>query len=211
MRSYSAPGKDLNVSRASHRYLALGDSFTIGTGVGPERSFPALLVERWRARGIDVELTNPAVNGYTTDDLIERELPLAATVQPTLVTLLIGANDLVGRSDAARYGAQLRRILDGLVSAGVAPAAIHGLPQPDWSLAPAASRFGDPEDVRLRIEAFNATMRGEVERAGGRYLDLFSEMRRQAEAGMLAPDGLHPSAEAHAQWAEWLERRLLRT
>ncbi|HEX4745207.1 MAG TPA: SGNH/GDSL hydrolase family protein [Candidatus Limnocylindria bacterium] len=199
------------MSRATHRYLALGDSFTIGTGVGPERSFPALLVERWRARGIDVELTDPAVNGYTTDDLIERELPLAARVEPTLVTLLVGANDLVRGSDRPRYAAQLRTILDGLAAAGVPASAIHGLPQPDWSLAPAASRFGDPRDVRVRIEAFNAAMRDEVERAGGRYLDLFSEMRRQAEAGMLAPDGLHPSAEALAEWAEWLETRLLRT
>ena len=199
------------MSRASHRYLALGDSFTIGTGVGPERSFPAALVDRWHKRGIDVELTNPAVNGYTTDDLIARELPLAAKVRPTLVTLLVGANDLVQGSDGTRYAAQLRTILDGLVAAGVPAAAIHGLPQPDWSLAPAAARFGDPGDVRVRIEAFNATMRDEVGRAGGRYLDLFPEMRRQAEAGMLAPDGLHPSAEALAQWAEWLETRLLRT
>ena len=196
------------MSRASHRYLALGDSFTIGTGVGPERSFPALLVERWRARGIGVELTNPAVNGYTTDDLIEHELPLAAEVRPTLVTLLVGANDIVLRSDELRYAAQVRRILDGLAAAGVAAAAIHGLPQPDWSLAPAASRFGEPDAVRVRIEAFNATMRREVERAGGRYLYLFPEMRRQAEAGMLAADGLHPSAEALAEWAGWLEAHL---
>ena len=199
------------MSRAAHRYLALGDSFTIGTGIGPERSFPALLVQRWRGRGIAVELTNPAVNGYTTDDLIEHELPLAARVRPTIVTLLVGANDLVRGSDEGRYAAQLRRILAGLVGAGVPASAIHGLPQPDWSVAPAGARFGRPDEVRVRIEAFNARMREEVGRAGGRYLDLFSEMRRQAEAGMLAADGLHPSAEAHAEWAEWLERRLLRT
>ena len=199
------------MSRAAHRYLALGDSFTIGTGVGPQRSFPAVLVGLWRARGIDVELTNPAVNGYTTDDLIEHELPLAGKVRPTLVTVLVGANDLVRGSDGTRYAAQLRRILDGLASAGVPAAAINGLPQPDWSHAPAAARFGEPDDVRARIAAFNATMRDEVERAGGRYLDLFPEMRRQAEAGMLAPDGLHPSAEALAEWAKWLGTRLLRT
>jgi len=60
------------------RYLALGDSFTIGTGTTPDRSFPAVLVSRWCDRGEKWELRNPAVNGYTTDDLIRDELYLVA-------------------------------------------------------------------------------------------------------------------------------------
>ena len=199
------------MSSGTHRYLALGDSFTIGTGVGPERSFPAELVRRWRSRGLEVELTDPAVNGYTTDALIEHELPLAAQVRPTIVTLLIGANDIVRGSDVQRYRGQLRRILAGLAAEGVAPSAVHGLPQPDWSLAPAAAPFGTPTGLLARITEFNAAMREEVELAGGRYHDLFPEMRRQAEAGMLAADGLHPSAEALAEWAGWLEGPLLHT
>jgi len=199
------------VSPASHRYLALGDSFTIGTGVGADRSFPAELVRRWRARAIDVELTNPAVNGYATDALIEHELPLARAIRPTLVTLLIGANDIVQRTDEPRYRSQVRHILAELAAAGVAAGAIYGLPQPDWSRAPAASRFGTADQIRAQIVEFNGTLRDETRRAGGRYVDLFPEMRRQAEAGMLAPDGLHPSAEALAEWAKWLETRLLRT
>ena len=197
------------MSSGTHRYLALGDSFTIGTGVGPERAFPAELVRRWRRRGLDVELTAPAVNGYTTDALIEHELPLAARTRPTIVTLLIGANDIVRGGDVERYRGQLRRILAALAAAGVPPDAVHGLPQPDWSLAPAAARFGTPAELLERITEFNAAMRQEVGSAGGRYHDLFPEMRRQAEAGMLATDGLHPSAEAHAEWADWLEARLL--
>src|SRR5436190_2531070 len=74
------------------RFLALGDSFTIGTGTSPDRSFPAVLVGIWRDGGARVELANPAVNGYTTDDLIADELPLVASFRPDLVTLLIGAN-----------------------------------------------------------------------------------------------------------------------
>src|SRR5688500_10117200 len=138
----------MNVSRGTHRYLALGDSFTIGTGVGPERSFPAELARRWRSRGLEVELTDAAGNGPTTDALIEHELPLAAQVRPTIVTLLIGANDIVRGSDVQRYRGQLRHILAALGAAGVPPAAVHGLPQPDWSLAPAAAPFGTPAVLR---------------------------------------------------------------
>lgn len=196
------------MSLASQRYLALGDSFTIGTGVDAERSFPAELVRRWQARGLDVELTNPAVNGYTTDALIEHELPLARATPPTIVTLLIGANDIVRGSDGSHYRTQLGRILTELVAAGVAPASIYGLPQPDWSASPSAAAFGTPDALRARIVAFNAILREEVERAGGTYVDLFPLMRRQADAGMFAADGVHPSAKALAEWAAALEERL---
>lgn len=192
------------MSSASQRYLALGDSFTIGTGVGPDRSFPAVLVGLWRERGLEVALTNPAVNGHATDALIGQELPLARTVRPTIVTVAIGANDIVRGSDELRYRAQLRRIFSELVAAGVASSAIHALPQPDWSLSPAAGGFGPPAALRGTIDRFNAAMREEAERAGARYIDLGPLMRRQADAGMLAPDRLHPSATALAQWAAQL-------
>ena len=183
------------------RYLALGDSFTIGTGIAPERAFPGVLVTRWRAAGREVWLTNPSVNGYTTEDVITRELPLAASGRPTLVTLLIGANDIVRGSDDARYRQQLRRIHDGLRDAGVPATAVVVLPQPEWSRSPAAAPYGTPEALQRRILSFNKVTMEEAERVGSRYVDLFPLMRRQAAAEMLAPDGLHPSAEAHAELA----------
>ena len=185
------------------RYLALGDSFTIGTGIAPERAFPSVLARRWAARGIECALLNPSVNGFTTDDLIRAELPLLAGARPTIVTVLIGANDLVRGSTAQRYREQLRRIHDAIRTAH--PDATFALPQPDWSLSPSAALYGDPSGIARAIEGFNEIAREEAERAGARYIDLFPLMREQARQGMLAPDGLHPSAEAHAAWAERLD------
>lgn len=190
------------------RYLALGDSFTIGTGITPDRAFPAVLAERWRAGGLAVALSDPAVNGYATDDLIREELPLVARLRPTIVTLLIGANDIVRSIRAgtpapaaeARYRSQVRSIHDALRE-HVAPERVYALPQPDWSLSPAAAAFGEPAALGTLIERWNGVARDEAERAGARYLDLFPLMRDQARRGMLAPDGLHPSADAHAGWA----------
>lgn len=185
------------------RYLALGDSFTIGTGLPAGQAFPFRLAERWRARGGAVTLTDPAVNGYTTDDLIAHELPLCATERPTLVTLLIGANDLVRGGPLDRYRAQLARIL-----AALPPDRTVALPQPDWSHAPAAARFGDPASIRAAIVAHNTALRELAEARGARYVDLFPLMRRQADAAMYAPDGLHPSAAAHEEWAAALDAAL---
>ena len=72
------------------RFLALGDSFTIGTGTTPERSFPAVLADIWRERGRVIALTNPAVNGYATDDLIQTGL--TETNVMDVQVILIGAS-----------------------------------------------------------------------------------------------------------------------
>jgi acyl-CoA thioesterase-1 len=185
------------------RFLALGDSFTIGTGTTPDRSFPAVLTRLWTERGRSVVLSNPAVNGYTTDDLIRDELPLVASFQPTLVTLLIGANDIVRGSTEDRYRQQLRLIHERLDADG-SDARVVALPQPDWSLPPAGSGYGDLAAVARTIERFNEIARDEAGRAGALWVDLFRLMREQGRKKMFASDGLHPSADAYAEWARVL-------
>ncbi len=185
----------------SIRYLSLGDSFTIGTGIQPERAFPAVLAQKWRDAGHAVEVLNPAKNGYTTDDVIGQQLHHAVSFAPTIVTLLIGANDIVRGSDDSRYREQIRRIHRGLRQASIPAKAVIVLPQPEWSRSPAAAPYGTPESLRTRIEHFNAVVEEEAELAGSRYIDLYPLMKRQAAAEMLATDELHPNAEAYIEWA----------
>jgi len=151
-------------------------------------------------------LRNPAVNGYRTDDLIAEELPLLAAFRPTLVTILIGANDIVAGSSNDRYRDQLS-VIHARVRADAAAAVVYALPQPDWSLSRAGASFGDPTAIAARIERFNTIAREEAQRASATYVDIFPLMRDQMRRGMLAPDGLHPSAHAYAQWAEALVER----
>jgi acyl-CoA thioesterase I len=185
------------------RFLALGDSFTIGTGTTPDRSFPAVLARIWTEHGRAVVLANPAVNGYTTDDLIRDELPLVASFRPTLVTLLIGANDIVRGCTEDRYRRGLGSIHDRI--RGDAPdARVIGLPQPDWSLSPAGPGFGDVAALARTIERFNEIARGEAERVSASWINLFPLMREQGRKRLFAADGLHPSAEAYAGWARAL-------
>jgi acyl-CoA thioesterase-1 len=148
------------------------------------------------------------VNGYRTDDLIAEELPLIAEFRPTLITVLIGANDIVAGSSDDHYREQLRAI-HGCIRLDAPGATLYALPQPDWSLSRAGASFGEPAAIAGRIERFNAIAREEAERSGATYVDLFPLMREQMRRGMLASDGLHPSAEAYAQWAEALRDRLV--
>lgn len=172
-------------------YLALGDSYTIGTGASSaSRAWPALIGAR-----LGVEVVNPAVNGYTTADLIRFELPLLGQVRPRLVSLLIGANDLVQGSPESRYQKALRIIHDAIAAAG--PESVLCVSMPDWSVTPAAGEFGEPEDIRRRIDAFNRIAR---EEARARHL-LWADVSEVSRAGSLSADGLHPDDAQYAAWA----------
>jgi lysophospholipase L1-like esterase len=188
------------------RYLALGDSFTIGTGGGPADSFPARLAGRWRAKGCTLALENVAVNGYTSGDVIERELPRVASFHPTFVSIAVGANDIVRGASLEAYRDNVRRILDAAKGAG---ARVVVLPQPDWSRSPSAAGFGTQPALADVIARFNATLAAEARAKGAEWVDLYPLMQQQAIKGQLASDGLHPSSDAYDEWAGELARVLV--
>ena len=188
------------------RYVALGDSFTIGTGSSPEDAFPARLVHEWAA--CPVSLTNVAKNGFTTADLLSIEVRRLKDGAPTFVTVAAGANDIVQRVPELTYRKNAASIFSAIREAGVTPERTIALPQPDWSLSPAAASFGDPRMIAARIERYNAILKEEAEAAGARYVDLFPLMRELAIEKEIASDGLHPSKKAHAAWAKALAAEL---
>lgn len=191
----------------SIRYVALGDSYTIGTGLEDEsQNFPSLLAKRLTDEaGIDVPLVNLGVNGYTTADLIRDELPVAADLRPGLVTILIGANDVVQRSTEAAYRSRLAEIYDAIAGLGVPPAKTAAISTPDFSHLPGARPFGTAGDLRSRIDAFNRIAQTEAAARGFHYADI-SAITREVKRGRdwLAADGLHPGPAQHRAIADQL-------
>jgi lysophospholipase L1-like esterase len=189
----------------SVRYLALGDSFTLGTGSPAPRAFPTRLADRWRTRGCVLDVQNVAVNGYTSDDVIAQELPVLCSFRPTFVTVAIGANDIVQGHSIEAYRINVRRILEAVTATG---ARVVVLPQPDWSRSPTAASFGTREVLAEVIRRFNAALAEEARATGATWVDLMPLMEQQALNGLLASDGLHPSADAYDAWAAELSRAL---
>jgi acyl-CoA thioesterase I len=176
------------------RYLALGDSYTIGTGASDEsRSWPSIIAER-----VGAELTNPAVNGYTTVDLIRDELPYVERVQPDLVTVLIGVNDLVQGRSADQYRRSLATIYDAVRGRRVAAVSI-----PTWSYVHAAAGFGGQDHVEKLTTAFNDVARGEATKRGFTWIDITGASTSGiGTRGWIASDRLHPGDAQYAAWAE---------
>lgn len=184
------------------RYVALGDSYTIGTSVSSAESWPSQLVARLR-NSIELDLVaNLGVNGYTSSDLIEDELPRLVRLMPELVTVLIGVNDVVQRVPHATYAANVDYILDTLVAAtGAGP--IVSVATPDYTLTPQGSAFGDPAQQSAEIARFNVVLADAAARRGIRFVDITPIANSvPADAALVARDGLHPSGTQYAGWVD---------
>lgn len=148
-------------------------------------------------------LTNPAVNGFTTLDLIERELPLIAELKPDLVTILIGVNDLVRERPPAGYRATLARIYAEVAKEKAADGRVFVVSIPNWSVVPAAREFGDPEHIRDLTDTFNDIAREEATQRGFGWIDITAaSISGLGTPGWISSDGLHPDDAQYAAWAE---------
>ena len=187
------------------RYVALGDSYTIGTSVATADRFPDQLVAALRPVAPVELVANLGVNGYTSADLILDEMPALAVLRPELVTLLIGVNDVVQDVAPATYAANVRSILDGLL--GLLPSnRIVTVAIPDYTVTPAGSDYGDPRQQHDAIVGANEVMARLAGERGIAYVDIFGlSLRAADDRSLVAHDGLHPSG---AQYALWVERIL---
>jgi len=187
--------------------VALGDSYTIGTGLTDEsQNFPSLLTKKLSEEsGIEVALVNLGVNGYTTTDLIREELPIARRLRPELVTIMIGANDVVQGSGESAYRTRLAEIYDALVGLELPATNVLAVSTPDFSALPGATPFGAATDLRTRIDAFNRIAQSEAAARGFHYADI-SAISRELRRGRdwLAGDGLHPGPAQHRAIADHL-------
>lgn len=184
------------------RYLALGDSYTIGESVSPLERFPAQLVQKLRACGFDMdEMGMIARTGWTTDEL-DNAMDLNEP-QGTydLVTLLIGVNNQYRGREAEGYRPEFMHLLQRAIGyAGNRPERVIVVSIPDWGMTP----FGrHRENVAAEIDAFNAVNRAETLRVGAHYVDITPISRKAIyDPALIANDGLHPSGKMYARWVK---------
>lgn len=194
------------------RFVAIGDSFSAGIGTPGEVPWPVGVAERLQGiSGQPPELHNLAVAGAMSDEIAHRQLPQAIALQPDLVSVICGANDvlLTVRPDTGAFEGVLEEILGRLAELPAAPLIVTATyPQP--------GRFLDMrERTRRRVteglDDINRTIRRLSERHGALCLE-WAGQGEEASRDHYAEDGLHPSPlghrEAAASFATALEAHL---
>ncbi len=183
-------------------YVALGDSYTIGTGVKARNRWPTQLVRALRPE-LSLELAaNLGVNGYTSSQLIEEQLPRLDSLDADFVTVLIGVNDVFQGKDSETYRANVRGILDDLL--GRLPASrILVVSTPDYTLTPEGGTDPYAAAKSAEIERFNAILKEETLARDIGWVDISAVADGVPEdPSLVARDGLHPSGKQYAGWVE---------
>src|SRR5438093_870641 len=173
-------------------YVALGDSFTAGKGCAPAERWADRLATGLGMLHSPVGYYNLATDGATSADVLERQLGEALQLEPDLVTLMCGANDVLSsvRPDADGYRGRLAAILDGL-RAGMPRAAILTATTPEgWRFLELRPRTR--ARVMRGIRGVNAAQRrdlggGKPLRPARRARDAPPVLRRRAGAARPVP------------------------
>ncbi len=196
------------------KYLALGDSYTIGESVPPEQNFPNQLRNLLHTQGCSTEPPRiVAKTGWTTDELIDaiekEEMESPISTNQDLVTLLIGVNNQYRGRNADEFAEQFRDLLERAIRyANNVSAHVRVLSIPDWGVTPYAEGR-DRAQISREIDAFNARKERICSEMGVPYIYITDLTREAANnPALLTNDGLHPAGVDYHRWAERLWRSL---
>jgi lysophospholipase L1-like esterase len=185
------------------KFLALGDSYTIGESVAEVQRWPVQLVNALMLNGYTCHQPEiVAVTGWTTDDLKkaiqERNLPNDFN----LVSLLIGVNNQYQGKSISEYKAQFEELLKlAMRYCGGTKSEVIILSIPDYGYTP----FGKEKQAEIsdQINVFNEVNRAVAKQHGVTYINITDSSRRGLEdPELIAEDGLHPSGKMYALWVQ---------
>ena len=190
-------------SMPANKYLALGDSYTIGESVAERDRWPNQLVDSLRQRGIEYgKPTIIATTGWRTDDLKRAVTAAHLKNEYGLVSLLIGVNNQYQGKPPDRYAVEFEDLLKTAIQlAGGKKENVFVVSIPDYGYTP----FGKPKQsvITPAIDEFNAMNKRITQEHGVKYVNITDISRKGLDLhDLVAPDGLHPSGKMYALWVE---------
>ncbi len=186
--------------RVVSSYVALGDSFTAGRESIEALRWADRLAEWLRAANPELSYANFAVDGATSAEVLE-QVPRGLALEPDLVTVICGANDilLTSRPDVTGYEERFSLILEQLRE-GAPGAAILTTTAPEtWHFLELRPRT----KARLvkALADLNAVTRSVAARHAVPCLNVAGHPGLTDPANFSA-DGLHPSSQGHERAVE---------
>jgi lysophospholipase L1-like esterase len=191
------------------KYLALGDSYTIGESVTESERWPNQLVDSLAKKGIQLgKPTIIATTGWRTDDLRNAMTKAYLKNEYELVSLLIGVNNQYQGKSSSIYASEFEELLKWAVRlAGGKKHRVFVVSIPDYGFTP----FGKPkqEVISKAIDEFNEINAQIAYKYGIRYFNITDISRDGlSDPTLVAADGLHPSGKMYAYWVELISKGL---
>ncbi|MCF0069206.1 SGNH/GDSL hydrolase family protein [Dyadobacter sp. CY261] len=183
------------------RYLALGDSYTIGQSVAPDERWPVILANELEDGGKSIATPQiVARTGWTTRNLLDALEQSPPTGTFDLVSLLIGVNNQYQGRNKEEYRIEFRQLLQKSITyAGGDAGNVFVLSIPDWGVT--AMGEGNRDHIAAEIDSFNAIAKDECDKLKIVFIDITGISRKALnDPTMIASDQLHFSGKMYRLW-----------
>jgi lysophospholipase L1-like esterase len=186
----------------TYSYLALGDSYTIGTEIDSIQTYPVQIAALLKAQGFSIKgLDMIAHNGWTTANLNDAIAHSNNTKIYNMVSLLIGVNNQYQGLSKDQFRIEFATLVKTAINyGGKNPKNVFIVSIPDYGITPNYS--SNMQAIGADIDAFNLIIQDESQKAGVAYIDITTVSRTAYNSpDLIAGSGPHFSGKMQAKWA----------
>ena len=199
-----------SITPTERKFLALGDSYTIGESVSEKERWPVQLAKKLREKGQSIgEPLIIATTGWRTDDLMNAVNKAHLKNEYDLVSLLIGVNNQYQGKSSEQYVIEFEDLLKTAIQLAKGKKEnVFVVSIPDYGYTP----FGKPKQAEISkaLNRFNDINKRITEKAGIKYINI-TDISRQGiqQPELVADDGLHPSGKMYSLWVDRIVESLV--
>jgi lysophospholipase L1-like esterase len=193
------------------RYLALGDSYTIGESVAESERWPVYLAARLASEGMSIESPKIiAKTGWRTDELEEAISKDGARGEWDLISLLIGVNNQYQGKSVESYEIEFNRLVQyALKLAGGNEKKVFIVSIPDYGKTP----FGASKEAKIEkeLKAYNKVNKAIAKKYNIQYFNITPiSAKAKNDPELVADDTLHPSGKMYKAWVDMMFKKVLK-
>lgn len=185
------------------RYLALGDSYTIGESVTYENRWPTILFDSLKKSGYNFDtLHYIARTGWRTDNLINSINTVKPDSNYNLVSLLIGVNNQYQGSTFSNYEKEFPELLKTAIAlASGNKENVFVVSIPDYRFTPFGNGTQNPSVISNELDKYNEYAKEICDSNNVLFFNITPISREGLNnTNLVANDGLHPSGLQYKEW-----------
>jgi len=194
------------------RYVAIGDSYTVATGIDEKDSWPSQLTQKLKSAGIEINLIEIlGMRGATSQQTLNEVIPLLKNLKPEFISLLIGVNDWIREGvSSSKFKIRIKNLIDAIQSNLPPPRKLLLVTIPDFSCSPQKKNWGYGKSATNGITRLNKILNTEAVLRNIVIVDIYPLSQNLcSQFGMFSDDGVHPSALQYSKWVDLIFPHLI--